>query len=80
MSYTAPKETYSGSVYGVTLGTGDKAVTFGGENVLTFHGFEGKTPNKPVIAHEIQDVAPSDWPDIPDLSQEIGVWAHLRGA
>lgn len=63
MSYTAPKETYSGSVYAVTLGTGDKAVTFGGENVLTFHGFEGETPNKPVIAHEIQDVAPADWPD-----------------
>ena len=63
MSYTAPKETYSGSVYAVTLGTGDKAVTFGGENVLTFHGFEGKAPNKPFIAHEIQDLAPSDWPE-----------------
>jgi len=63
MSYTAPKETYSGSVYAVTLGTGDKAVTFGGENVLTFHGFEGSAPNKPVIAHEIQDIAPADWPE-----------------
>lgn len=63
MSYAPPKETYSGKVYPVTVGTGDKAVTFGGENVLTFHGFEGETPNKPVIAIEIQDVKPNDWPD-----------------
>jgi len=56
MSFTPTKETYSGKVYPVTIGTGDKAVTFGGENVLTFHSFEGETPNRPVIAYEIQDV------------------------
>jgi acetyl-CoA decarbonylase/synthase complex subunit delta len=63
MSYTPPKETYSGKVYPVTIGTGDKASTFGGENVLTFHGFEGETPNNPIIAIEIQDVKPEDWPE-----------------
>lgn len=63
MSYTAPKETFTGKVYPLTIGTGDKAVTIGGENVLPFHGFEGQTPNKPVIAYEIQDVPPSDWPE-----------------
>jgi acetyl-CoA decarbonylase/synthase complex subunit delta len=47
----------------VTVGTGDAAVTFGGENVLSFHGFEGETPNRPLIAHEIQDVPPADWPE-----------------
>ncbi len=64
MSFTPPKESYAGSVYPVTLGTGDKAVTFGGENVLTFHGFEGETPNAPLIALEIMDVPPTDWPDV----------------
>jgi acetyl-CoA decarbonylase/synthase complex subunit delta len=38
-------------------------VTFGGENVLPFHAFEGESPNRPVIAIEIQDVPPTDWSD-----------------
>jgi acetyl-CoA decarbonylase/synthase complex subunit delta len=63
MAFTPPKESYAGKVYSVTVGTGDTAVTFGGENVLPFHGFEGETPNRPVIAYEIQDVPPSDWPE-----------------
>ncbi|MDP2167059.1 MAG: acetyl-CoA decarbonylase/synthase complex subunit delta [Thermodesulfovibrionales bacterium] len=63
MAFVIPKETYSGKVYPVTIGTGDNAVTFGGENVLPFNGFEGSTPNKPVIAYEIQDIPPSDWPE-----------------
>ncbi len=62
MAFTPPKETYSGKVYPVTIGTGSASVTVGGENVLQFHGFEGVTPNKPVIAYEIQDVPPTDWP------------------
>lgn len=63
MAFTPTKETYSGKVYPVTIGTGDSAVTVGGENVLPFNSFEGATPNKPVIAIEIQDVPPSDWPE-----------------
>jgi acetyl-CoA decarbonylase/synthase complex subunit delta len=63
MAFTPTKETYSGKVYPVTIGTGDAAVTFGGENVLPFHSFEGATPNHPVIACEIQDVPPADWPE-----------------
>lgn len=63
MAFTPTKETYSGKVYSVAIGTGDGPVTFGGENVLPFHSFEGATPNKPVIAFEIQDVPPADWPE-----------------
>jgi acetyl-CoA decarbonylase/synthase complex subunit delta len=63
MAFTPTKETYSGKVYPVTVGTGDSVVTFGGENVLPFHSFEGTTPNRPLIAYEIQDVPPSDWPE-----------------
>lgn len=63
MAFVAPKETYSGKVYQVNIGTGENAVTFGGENVLPFHDFEGITPNRPVIAYEIQDVPPTDWPE-----------------
>lgn len=63
MSFTPPKESYSGKVYPVTMGAGDKTATFGGENVLPFHGFEGETPNKPLVAYEVQDVPPADWPE-----------------
>lgn len=63
MAFAAPKETCSGKVYQVTIGTGDKTVSFGGENTLPFHAFEGTTPNKPLIAFEIQDIPPADWPE-----------------
>lgn len=62
MAFAAPKETYSGKVFEVTIGTEKKAV-FGGENVLPFHSFEGNVPNRPLIAYEIQDVSPEDWPE-----------------
>jgi len=63
MAFTPPKESYAGKVYSVSIGTGAKAVTVGGENVLPFHSFEGETPNRPVIAYEVQDVPPTDWPE-----------------
>lgn len=63
MAFTPTRETYSGKVYPVSIGMGEGEVTFGGENVLPFHSFEGETPNGPLIAYEIQDVAPADWPD-----------------
>jgi acetyl-CoA decarbonylase/synthase complex subunit delta len=63
MAFTPLKETYPGKVYSVTIGMGNKAVTFGGENVLPFHAFEGIVPNKPVVAYEIQDMPPADWPE-----------------
>lgn len=62
MAFVATKETYSGKVYEVTIGT-DKPAVFGGENALPFQSFEGNVPNRPVIAFEIQDVPPEDWPD-----------------
>lgn len=62
MAFVAPKETFSGKVFEVTIGT-DKTISFGGENVLPFHSFEGTIPHRPVIAYEIQDVPPEDWPE-----------------
>ena len=62
MAFVAPKETYSGKVYQVEIGS-DKTAVFGGENVHPFNSFEGNAPNRPVVAYEIQDVAPEDWPE-----------------
>lgn len=62
MAFAAPKETFSGKVFEVTIGA-DKTAVFGGENVLPFHSFEGSVPHRPVIAYEVQDIVPDDWPE-----------------
>jgi acetyl-CoA decarbonylase/synthase complex subunit delta len=63
MAYTPPKETYAGKVYAVHVGAAPGEVVFGGENVLPFHAFEGTVPYKPLIAYEINDIPPDDWPE-----------------
>ena len=80
MAFVAPKETYNGKVLGFDFGKGDRAVTIGGESSLPFLSFEGTIPNKPVIAYEIQDVAPDDWPEplkeqFKDVSNDPVTWA-----
>jgi len=82
MALALPKETYSGKVYSVTIGNDPGALTFGGENVLPFHTFEGSSPNSPVIACEIQDVPPDDWPEevqkpYKDVSHNPVSWAKF---
>ncbi len=62
MALVIPKETYSGKIYNVQLGTA-KPVTIGGASALPFLGFEGSFPNKPAIALEVMDIAPDDWPE-----------------
>lgn len=63
MALVLPKETYSGKIYNVQIGSGAKAVTIGGANALPFLGFEGTFPNKPAVALEVMDIAPDDWPE-----------------
>ena len=82
MAFVTPKETYPGRVYSVTVGGDPKAVNFGGENIFPFHTFEGVSPNRPVIAHEIQDVLPNDWPEnvkkpYSDVSNDPVLWAKF---
>lgn len=62
MPFTPPKEMYPGKIYPVVIGTDPRAIAFGGENVLPFHSFEGAIPHQPVIAYEVQDIPPDDWP------------------
>ena len=59
---TSYKQDYSGSIREVVLGNGDTAVTVGGAEVLPFHLFEGNQPHQPLIAMEVQDVSPDNWP------------------
>lgn len=70
MALTIPKETYSGKIYNVQLGSGAKAVTIGGASALPFLSFEGTFPNRPAVALEVMDIAPDDWPET--LKKAIG--------
>ena len=54
---------YTGAIREASLGNGDKAITVGGTNTLPFQLFEGKMGNKPLIAMDILDVAPDEWPE-----------------
>jgi acetyl-CoA decarbonylase/synthase, CODH/ACS complex subunit delta len=70
------KEPWTSKIGTVTIGatkeqggTRGKTVTIGGQTTLPYMTGEGVTPNKPVIAGYIADVAP-DWPDV--LKNAIG--------
>jgi acetyl-CoA decarbonylase/synthase complex subunit delta len=70
-------EKWSGSVSEVTIGAlkesgGSRAhvIKIGGQNSLPFLFGEGNIPHAPVIAFEIWDSAPADWP--PELNQTCG--------
>jgi len=63
LAFEIPKQAYSGRIGETTLGTGDAAVTLGGETSYPFHVFEGEMPHPPKIAMEIWDYDPSEeWP------------------
>ena len=63
MGFEFYKESYTGKIKEITLGTGAKAVTVGGETSYPFYQFEGEVPHKPRIAMEVWDMEPEDWPE-----------------
>ena len=64
MAFVIPKESFSGQVLSPSFGEGPKAIMVGGEKALPFLDFEGEIPNRPAIALEIQDIPPTDWPEM----------------
>ena len=59
MSFAPKTAPYSGKINAVTLGTGDKAIVIGGQNVLPFYTFDAAIENAPKIGVEISDAAAS---------------------
>lgn len=76
-----PVEKWTGKVREVKLGgSGRKSVVVGGETTLPFLRFEGSIPHRPVIAIEVQDCPPRNWPDTlvsawGDVLQDPALWA-----
>jgi len=60
MSFVPKTAPFSGKINAVTLGTGDKAIVIGGQNVLPFYTFDAPIENAPKIGVEISDVA-GEW-------------------
>lgn len=81
------KEKYRGQVREVVLGaasadggTRSHTLKVGGETALPFLHFEGEIPNRPLIAMEVWDIVPADWPDnlkvfFADVYDDPAAWA-----
>jgi CO dehydrogenase/acetyl-CoA synthase delta subunit len=57
------KEAYTGKIRETVLGNGDNTITVGGTDSMPFQLYEGTMPNKPLIAMDILDVEPDEWPE-----------------
>ena len=65
MSFEPKTAPYSGKINAVTLGTGDKAIVIGGQNVLPFYTFDAPIENAPKVGVEISDLASQwNWPEL----------------
>lgn len=81
------KERWSNTVGTITIGstkeeggTRTSTVTVGGESTLPFLLSEGSMPHKPLIAMEIFDIVPEDWPPVlkepfKDVFNDPAKWA-----
>ena len=80
MGFEINKESYTGAIKEITLGKGDKAITVGGEACYPFCNFEGDMPHKPVVAMEVWDIEPDEWPEaalshFKDVLSDPAAWA-----
>lgn len=58
------KQAYTGAIRQAELaGAGTSGIKVGGSATMPFQLFEGEMPNKPMIAFEVLDVKPEEWPD-----------------
>lgn len=78
MAFEVIKETSDSRIREVVLGTGD--VKAGGENVLPFYLWEGDMPRRPLIAVEVYDDNPEEWPEaitepLKDVLADPVAWA-----
>jgi len=81
------KQKYLNPINTVTIGatkeeggTRSCTITIGGATTLPYLHFEGKNPHRPVIAMEVWDIAPQDWPKalsehFSDVWDDPGKWA-----
>ncbi|OEU45625.1 MAG: acetyl-CoA decarbonylase/synthase complex subunit delta [Desulfobacterales bacterium S7086C20] len=62
MAFEEPTISYNGEIREISLGK-EADVTVGGETCYPFYLFEGKMPHRPVIAMDVYDSEPEEWPE-----------------
>jgi acetyl-CoA decarbonylase/synthase complex subunit delta len=67
MPFKRVPQKFPASIKEVVIGTGDKAITLGGENVLPFYSFDEKIKNPPRVGVEVSDLGPNR--DLPELGK-----------
>ena len=65
MPYKGSPQTFTAKVNAVTIGTGDTAITIGGENVMPLYSFDAPIENRPAVGIEIDDAGVPDY--LPEL-------------
>jgi len=56
-----PKVKYTGKIKEIKIGKPGAEVVLGGQNSYSFYSFEGKMPNRPVLALQVLDIQPEEW-------------------
>ena len=68
MSFVPKTQPYNGKINAVTLGTGDKAIVIGGQNVLPFYTFDAAIENAPKVGVDVSDLASNwEWPALKEF-------------
>lgn len=80
MAFKMSVQKSSGKISEVVIGTGEKAIKLGGENVLPFYNFDGDTGNVQRVGIEINDIYPESWIDCykemyKDVANDPATWA-----
>ena len=80
MAFKMSVQKSNGKISEVVIGTGEKAIKIGGENVLPFYSFDGDTGNAQKVGIEINDVYPEGWIDCykemyKDVANDPAAWA-----
>lgn len=72
MAFKMSAQKYSGKISEVEIGSGDRAIKIGGENILPFYNFDGEQVNTQKIGVEMLDVYPENWTDeIKSLYEDV---------
>ena len=75
MAFVPKKQAFNASINAVTLGTGDKSIVLGGENVMPFYTFDAPIENAPKIGVEISDLGMEDY-QAPGLQAFYAWWRY----
>lgn len=72
---------YNGEIRETVLGGAESKIKVGGTNTLPFQLFEGVMQNKPLIALDIIDIKPDEWPQTltrhySDVCENPAAWAQ----